>query len=111
MRFRSGLSCAMLASLCVVSSFGQGASPSGLVSVTHPASGDFAQASGATPLPDFFTGTLSASLPIQTPPGRSVQPSLGLIYQSNNQNGPFGVGWTLELPTVERDTRKGLDYS
>src|SRR5262249_49440797 len=46
-----------------------------------------------------------------TPPGRNgVQPEIGLVYDSDrvNTNGWLGVGWDLELPSIEVDTRFGV---
>jgi hypothetical protein len=36
---------------------------------------------------------------------------LTLNYNSHGKNGPLGVGWTLVIGAIERDTKKGLDYS
>jgi RHS repeat-associated protein len=58
---------------------------------------------------DPFTGTLSLSLPIFTPPGRKgVQPILNLTYSSRNANGPFGWGWRMDLGYIERSTKDGI---
>ena len=55
------------------------------------------------------TGTGSMSVPLMTSPGRSgFGPQLSLTYDSGDGNGPFGVGWTLSLPSITRKTDKGL---
>ncbi len=55
------------------------------------------------------TGTGSLSVPIATSPGRSgFGPQLGLSYDSGSGNGPFGIGWSLSLPSISRRTDKGL---
>jgi RHS repeat-associated protein len=55
------------------------------------------------------TGTGSVTIPIATSPGRSgFGPQLALSYDSGAGNGPFGLGWTLSLPTITRKTDKGL---
>src|SRR3954466_4448822 len=55
------------------------------------------------------TGTGSLSVPIATSPGRAgFGPQLSLSYDSGAGNGPFGLGWTLSLPTITRKTEKGL---
>jgi RHS repeat-associated protein len=55
------------------------------------------------------TGTGSLSVPIATAPGRSgFSPQLALSYDSGAGNGPFGIGWSLSLPTITRKTDKGL---
>ncbi len=55
------------------------------------------------------TGTGSMSVPIATSPGRSgFGPQLSLSYDSGAGNGPFGLGWSLSLPSITRKTDKGL---
>src|SRR5437588_11078410 len=55
------------------------------------------------------TGTGSISVPIVTTPGRGgFGPQLVLAYDSGAGNGPFGLGWTLSLPSITRKTDKGL---
>ncbi len=50
-------------------------------------------------------GSASYSYPIAVPPGRlGMQPSLALSYSSGGAlRGGIGVGWSLDLPTIERD--------
>lgn len=60
---------------------------------------------GANPV----TGTGSMTVPIATSPGRSgFGPQLSLGYDSGSGNGPFGLGWSLALPSITRKTDKGL---
>jgi RHS repeat-associated protein len=55
------------------------------------------------------TGTGSMTVPIVTTPGRSgFGPQLSLSYDSGSGNGPFGLGWSLSLPSITRRTDKGL---
>lgn len=55
------------------------------------------------------TGTGSLSVPLAVSPGRSgFGPQLSLSYDSGSGNGPFGVGWSLALPSIARKTDKGL---
>ncbi len=55
------------------------------------------------------TGTGSMTVPIATSPGRSgFGPQLALSYDSGSGNGPFGLGWSLNLPQISRKTDKGL---
>ncbi|MFH1818701.1 MAG: SpvB/TcaC N-terminal domain-containing protein [Pseudomonadota bacterium] len=55
------------------------------------------------------TGTGSMSVPIATSPGRGgFGPQLSLSYDSGAGNGPFGLGWSLALPSITRKTDKGL---
>jgi RHS repeat-associated protein len=55
------------------------------------------------------TGTGALTVPIATSPGRGgVGPALQLAYDSGAGNGPFGLGWTLSVPSITRKTDKGL---
>lgn len=55
------------------------------------------------------TGTGSLTIPIASTPGRSgFAPQLNLSYDSGAGNGPFGLGWSLGLPSITRKTDKGL---
>src|SRR5690349_570025 len=55
------------------------------------------------------TGAGSASLPLPLSPGRQgFTPPLGLSYSSGGGQGPFGLGWQLSLPSINRKTEKGL---
>src|SRR4051812_20841825 len=59
--------------------------------------------------PELFTGTGKYSVPIEVPPGRNgLQPHLSLEYSSGHGNGYFGVGWTLNVPSVQRRTSRGV---
>jgi RHS repeat-associated protein len=68
-------------------------------------------ANSDTPLPDLFTGTMSYRIPIAVPPGRKgVDPGIVLTYRSTNGNGWLGVGWELEMGSIERNTKGGVNY-
>jgi RHS repeat-associated protein len=55
------------------------------------------------------TGTGGMSIPIATSPGRSgFGPQLAVAYDSGSGNGPWGLGWSLSVPSVGRKTDKGL---
>jgi RHS repeat-associated protein len=55
------------------------------------------------------TGTGTITVPIVISPGRSgFGPQLNLSYDSGRGNGPFGLGWSLSLPSITRRTDKGL---
>src|SRR5215813_13413048 len=55
------------------------------------------------------TGTGSLTVPIYASPSRSgFGPKLNLAYDSGRGNGPFGFGWSLDLPAITRKTDKGL---
>ncbi len=58
-----------------------------------------------------FTGAAMAKVPIVVPPGRNrIQPNLNLIYNSFQKNGWIGVGWSLDVGSIQRSTRYGVDY-
>jgi RHS repeat-associated protein len=59
--------------------------------------------------PDLHTGTGNFTVPIALPPGRNgFQPQLDLVYSTGNGNGPFGLGWSLSIPGICRQTSKGV---
>ncbi|WP_204043226.1 SpvB/TcaC N-terminal domain-containing protein [Acrocarpospora phusangensis] len=55
------------------------------------------------------TGTATMDVPLAVSPGRSgFGPQPSLSYDSGAGNGPFGFGWSLSLPSITRQTDKGL---
>ena len=61
--------------------------------------------------PQLNSGTAAYSIPFVVPPGRAgFAPSVGLQYNAGNGNGPAGLGWRLNLPSIQRRTDKGLPY-
>ncbi len=54
------------------------------------------------------TGTSSLSVPLPVSPARGFEPPLALSYDSGAGNGPFGLGWSLKLPSIGRKTEQGL---
>jgi hypothetical protein len=66
------------------------------------------------PIPENFQfmGAAMIRIPIVVPPGRNgMQPNLSLVYNSNQRNGWIGVGWSLDMGSIQRSTKKGLDYN
>ncbi|SDZ23692.1 RHS repeat-associated core domain-containing protein [Amycolatopsis xylanica] len=56
-----------------------------------------------------MTGTASLSVPVVVTPAREgATPQLTLAYDSGAGNGPFGLGWSLDVASVSRRTDKGL---
>jgi RHS repeat-associated protein len=53
-------------------------------------------------------GTASFSIPFPVSQARGFVPSLGLSYNSGGGNSPFGLGWNLEAPSIQRKTDKKL---
>lgn len=67
----------------------------------------------ATPMANAPTETGAAiqNIPISLPPGRAgIEPKLSLAYSSRAGNGWLGVGWDLNLGSIERSTKYGLSY-
>lgn len=57
---------------------------------------------------DEFTGSFRYAVRVVVPPGRAgATPELALNYASGGANGWLGVGWTLDVGHIERDTRAG----
>ncbi len=57
---------------------------------------------------DLFTGRLAYQIPIEVPPARqNTQPSVALGYNSGGGNSWCGMGWSLDMGYIERDTTKG----
>ncbi|MBN2728940.1 MAG: hypothetical protein JXR53_06920, partial [Bacteroidales bacterium] len=55
------------------------------------------------------SGTANMSLPIQIPAGRQgMQPQLGISYNSEGGNGPLGVGWNMQIPSITVETKWGV---
>jgi hypothetical protein len=64
---------------------------------------------GETFSADLHTGTASFAIPMALPPGRNgFAPKISLRYSSGNGNGPFGLGWELDVPGVTRKSAKGV---
>jgi YD repeat-containing protein len=68
------------------------------------------QSKSNQPSVDQASGALQYSFPIVIPPGRSgLQPDLKLSYssQSSDENGAFGLGWNIGLPSISRVNKTG----
>ena len=78
-------------------------------SVTLPKGGGALRSIGEKFQPSPFTGSGTLTVPLPTSPGRQgTGPQLTLSYASGGGNGPFGLGWSLSVPSVTRKTDKGL---
>jgi hypothetical protein len=59
--------------------------------------------------PQLNTGSYVFRLPFKLPPVRGkAQPEISMVYNSGNGNGPLGLGWSLRVPSIQRQTDKGL---
>lgn len=54
------------------------------------------------------TGSASFSIPLPVSESRGFSPALSLSYNSGGGNSLFGLGWTLNIPSISRKTEKGL---
>lgn len=55
-------------------------------------------------------GDVSLSLPLPISAGRGTNPALSLTYSSMAGNGPFGMGWFCQPPSVRRRTSHGTPH-
>jgi hypothetical protein len=59
------------------------------------------------------TGALNYDIPIVVPPGRTkaTTPDLSLVYSSRNGEdiSPFGYGWSVNIPYIERENKLGTN--
>lgn len=60
-----------------------------------------------------FTGAFTHSIPIEVPPGRcGLSPNISLNYNSQDKgNGWIGVGWSLDMGSITRNIKNGIDYT
>ncbi|NJL19028.1 MAG: hypothetical protein HC901_01605 [Bdellovibrionaceae bacterium] len=60
---------------------------------------------------DPFTGQFSYSIPLAVAPARQgAEPTLGLSYSNRGSNGWCGVGWSLDVGYIQRETKNGIPY-
>jgi len=60
------------------------------------------------PEANMFLGAATTSIPFLVPPGRkNITPKLELTYNSNGGPSPYGYGWDLSLPRIQRATKQG----
>ena len=58
---------------------------------------------------DLFTGSFGYSIPIACAPARNgSEPALALSYSSGGDNGWCGMGWKLDIGSIERNTKGGF---
>jgi RHS repeat-associated protein len=59
--------------------------------------------------PDLVRGSGSYAVPLQCPKGPSeLRPTLAVTYSTGAGNGPYGLGWRLNISRIERATDRGL---
>lgn len=84
---------------------------------SNPSSGDGSQTGDGSnaytglaqaPEANLFIGSATTAIPLIVPPGRrAITPALALSYASNAGPSPYGHGWDLPLPRVQRSTKHG----
>ncbi len=79
---------------------------------TSPAAPQPSSPSGALSFhTDTFTGRFQYRFPIRVAPARNgSEPTINLVYDSGSGNGFCGVGWSLDLGTIQRETRYGVPF-
>ena len=93
--------------------------PTEALDVTSPAAiipsvanNSSAQIVGGAVTPDLFSGRIGQSYPIAVPSGRKgLQPNIALTYSGNTTNGWLGIGWDLEVGSIQRQVKDGVDYT
>src|SRR5450432_762294 len=56
-----------------------------------------------------LNGTAGFSIPLPVTPGRNnFSPGLSLSYNSGSGNSPYGLGWDISIPSIQRRTDKKL---
>ena len=73
-----------------------------------PKGGGAIQGIGQTFQSNEFTGTAALSVPIPTTPCRGFEPQLSVEYSSGSGNGTFGLGFSLAIPNISRQTSKAI---
>jgi RHS repeat-associated protein len=64
---------------------------------------------GESVRPNLNMGTMSYAVPIPVPAGfAGVTPEMALRYDSGAGSGPVGIGWSMDVPSIERLTLRGL---
>ena len=77
--------------------------------VSLPKGGGAHRGMGETVRANPTTGTAGTSVPLPLSPGRGGHaPKIALSYDSGAGNGPFGLGWTLGAPVIQRRTDRGM---
>ena len=59
--------------------------------------------------PTLATGTAKYQVGLTVPPGTAGHaPSIALKYDGGGSNGPLGFGWSVGVPSIQRQTDKGI---
>ncbi|HEX8223837.1 MAG TPA: SpvB/TcaC N-terminal domain-containing protein [Allosphingosinicella sp.] len=86
-----------------------GARPPGVPELSLPKGGGALKGIGEKLSVNPATGTSSIAVPLPLPPGRGgTAPALSLTYGSGAGLGPFGMGWSFDVPRISRSTDRTL---
>jgi RHS repeat-associated protein len=100
---------ALLALLSFVAPAAAQAPPLATQTISLPTGPGSIEGLGESFEPQLNTGSYVFRLPLKLPPVRGkAQPEVSMVYNSGNGNGPLGLGWSLRVPSVQRQTDKGL---
>ena len=78
-------------------------------SISLPSGAGSIEGLGESFEPQLNTGSSTYGIEITVPPGRGgLIPSVGIRYNSFGGNGLCGIGWSLEFPSIKRQTDKGF---
>jgi len=59
-----------------------------------------------------FNGSANYTIPVDVPPGRcGLSPKISLNYNSQGKNGILGLGWALDMGSIQRSTKWGVKYN
>lgn len=101
--------CAALASLLPPAGFGANKSAVEPQVLSLPKGPGSIEGLGESFEPQLNTGTATYRVKLAAPPGvNRQQPDLALVYNSGYGNSPLGLGWRLNVPSIQRQTDKGL---
>ena len=96
----------VLAALCCRGEDKSGVKPTVLSLPSGPGS---IEGLGESFTPRLNSGTFSYTIPLNVPPGRAgFAPQMQLNYDNGCGAGVWGLGWKLDIPSIARQTHKGL---
>ncbi|MBL6448472.1 hypothetical protein JMN32_19320 [Fulvivirga sp. 29W222] len=76
--------------------------------VSLPKGGGALKGLGESYKHDNFSGTGSINIPLNTFDARGFEPEISLNYRSTGGNGPFGLGFDVNLLSISRKTNLGI---
>ena len=76
--------------------------------ITLPKGGGAISNIGDSFKPDIFSGTGSYSIPIPLSAARGFEPTLAIEYSTSSGNSEFGLGFSVPLSSISRETDRGI---